>query len=149
MRRFAPRIAPCTHGFAPRIGKREATRATARSDAPWPLCLCGNTILRSYGGEFRCRASDRSPVITVVEIGHSVAAPYAGMILGELGRRGHQGREPEGGRRLPRLGPAVYRGDGDLLPRVQPRQARHHDRPRRSGRGRQAAGADPRSRRCR
>src|SRR6201987_2304380 len=35
--------------------------------------------------------------ITVVEIGHSVAAPYAGMILGELGAEVIKVENPKGG----------------------------------------------------
>jgi crotonobetainyl-CoA:carnitine CoA-transferase CaiB-like acyl-CoA transferase len=35
--------------------------------------------------------------ITVIEIGHSVAAPYAGMILGELGAEVIKVENPKGG----------------------------------------------------
>ena len=60
--------------------------------------------------------------LVVIEIGHSIAAPYAGMILGELGAEVIKVENPQGRRRLPRLGPAVCRGRGDLLSRGQPRQ---------------------------
>ncbi|MGH7064256.1 MAG: CoA transferase, partial [Stellaceae bacterium] len=35
--------------------------------------------------------------ITVIEIGHSIAAPYAGMILGELGAEVIKVENPQGG----------------------------------------------------
>jgi len=35
--------------------------------------------------------------VTVIEIGHSVAAPYAGMILGELGAEVVKVENPKGG----------------------------------------------------
>ena len=85
--------------------------------------------------------------LVVIEIGQSIAAPYAGMILGELGAEVIKGREPAHRRCRARLGAALRRGCRDLLSRGQPRQARHHDRSRRSGRSRKIEEADPRPRR--
>src|SRR5438552_10134663 len=85
--------------------------------------------------------------LSVVEIGHSVAAPYAGMILGELGAEVIKVENPKGGDACRGWGPALHRRDGDRISRLQPRQAGNHDRPRRSGSGRKAAWADPRARR--
>ena len=86
--------------------------------------------------------------LTVIEIGHSVAAPYAGMILGELGAEVIKVENPKGGDACRGWGPPFTEGHRDRVSRLQPRQARHHDRSRRPGSGRQAAGADPRPRRC-
>ena len=65
----------------------------------------------------------------------------ATMLLGDLGRRRHQGRAARG-RRDPRLGAAVGRrpagrdADGGLLPRGQPQQALDPARPRHARRRR-------------
>ena len=45
--------------------------------------------------------------LVVVEIGHSIAAPYAGMILGELGAEVVKVENPQDRRRCARLGAAV------------------------------------------
>ena len=75
--------------------------------------------------------------LTVIEIGHSVAAPYAGMILGELGAEVIKVENPKGGDACRGWGPPFTEGHGDRVSRLQPRQARHHDRSRRPGPGRQ------------
>ena len=48
--------------------------------------------------------------ITVVEIGHSVAAPYAGMILGELGAEVIKVENPNGGDACRGWGPPFTEG---------------------------------------
>src|ERR1700724_4723226 len=48
--------------------------------------------------------------LTVVEIGHSVAAPYAGMILGELGAEVIKVENPKGGDACRGWGPPFAEG---------------------------------------
>ena len=48
--------------------------------------------------------------LTVVEIGHSIAAPYAGMILGELGAEVIKVEHPEGGDACRGWGPPFSQG---------------------------------------
>ena len=48
--------------------------------------------------------------LTVVEIGHSVAAPYAGMILGELGAEVIKVENPKGGDAARGWGPPFAEG---------------------------------------
>ena len=48
--------------------------------------------------------------ITVIEIGHSVAAPYAGMILGELGAEVIKVENPKGGNACRGWGPPFTEG---------------------------------------
>src|ERR1700758_3413266 len=48
--------------------------------------------------------------ITVIEIGHSVAAPYAGMILGELGAEVIKVENPKGGDACRGWGPPFSEG---------------------------------------
>ena len=48
--------------------------------------------------------------LTVVEIGHSVAAPYAGMILGELGAEVIKVENPKGGDACRGWGPPFTEG---------------------------------------
>src|SRR6516164_11113120 len=48
--------------------------------------------------------------LTVIEIGHSVAAPYAGMILGELGAEVIKVENPKGGDACRGWGPPFTEG---------------------------------------
>ena len=48
--------------------------------------------------------------LTVIEIGHSVAAPYAGMILGELGGEVIKVENPKGGDACRGWGPPFSEG---------------------------------------
>src|SRR5207237_2251757 len=48
--------------------------------------------------------------VTVIEIGHSVAAPYAGMILGELGAEVIKVENPKGGDACRGWGPPFTEG---------------------------------------
>jgi crotonobetainyl-CoA:carnitine CoA-transferase CaiB-like acyl-CoA transferase len=48
--------------------------------------------------------------ITVIEIGHSIAAPYAGMILGELGAEVIKVENPKGGDAARGWGPPFAEG---------------------------------------
>src|SRR5215467_10525148 len=48
--------------------------------------------------------------VTVIEIGHSVAAPYAGMILGELGAEVFKVENPKGGDPCRGWGPPFTEG---------------------------------------
>src|SRR3984893_18661647 len=56
--------------------------------------------------------SSTSPLsgLTVIEIGHSVAAPYAGMILGELGAEVIKVENPRGGDACRGWGPPFTEG---------------------------------------
>src|ERR1700756_4281968 len=56
--------------------------------------------------------------ITVIEIGHSVAAPYAGMILGELGAEVIKVENPKGGDAARGWGPPFADGAGTCFPAV-------------------------------
>src|SRR5260370_38840485 len=65
-----------------------------------PLCLRGETM------------SSARPLagLVVIEIGHSIAAPYAGMILGELGAEVIKGENPQGGDACRGWGPPFLEG---------------------------------------
>src|ERR1043165_6959338 len=79
--------------------------------------------------------------IVVIEIGHSIAAPYAGMILGELGAEVIKLEYPRGGGGPPRRGPPLTGSRRALLSSGQAGKARHPDlppRPRRCGAAAQA-----------
>ncbi len=67
--------------------------------------------------------------LVVVELGHSVAAPIAGLILGELWRDGGEGREPRRRRRRPQLGAAVPARRRRHVPGDQPQQVLGRGRP--------------------
>ena len=71
--------------------------------------------------------------IVVIEIGHSIAAPYAGMILGELGAEVIKVENPKGGDAARGWGPPFPEGAATCFHAVNRRQARHHDRSRRPG----------------
>src|SRR5271166_5581435 len=78
--------------------------------------------------------------ITVIEIGHSVAAPYAGMILGELGAEVIKVENPKGGDACRGWGPPFTEGTATAF--------HAFNRAKRGitiDLGRPAAGADPRS----
>src|ERR1700730_8655152 len=68
--------------------------------SPCPLCRCGESIAsaRPLSG------------IVVIEIGHSIAAPYAGMILGELGAEVIKVENPKGGDAARGWGPPFQEG---------------------------------------
>ena len=82
------------------------------------------------------------PGLVVVEIGHSVAAPYAGIILGELGAEVIKVK-PQRRRSSARLGVHPLPWVLQARSRLRPRQFRHRRRPRRPCRGRTVAPADP------
>src|SRR5260370_39418785 len=65
-----------------------------------PLCLRGETM------------SSARPLagLVVIEIGHSIAAPYAGMILGELGAEVIKVENPQGGDACRGWGPPFLEG---------------------------------------
>ena len=83
--------------------------------------------------------------IVVIEIGHSIAAPYAGMILGELGAEVIKVENPKGGDAARGWGPPFQEGAATCFHAVNRAKARHHDRSRRAGRCGAAAHADPAS----
>ena len=66
--------------------------------------------------------------ITVIEIGHSVAAPYAGMILGELGAEVIKVENPKGGDACRGWGPPFT--DGTATERVEVEYPLGHPRRR-------------------
>ena len=69
----------------------------------------GGKRLRSKR-KVRCRAVRPLSGLTVIEIGHSVAAPYAGMILGELGAEVIKVENPKGGDACRGWGPPFTEG---------------------------------------
>src|SRR5206468_10453030 len=77
--------------------------------------LRASMVLRASGGPSpwsNPSMSSTRPLsgITVIEIGHSVAAPYAGMILGELGAEVIKVENPKGGDACRGWGPPFTEG---------------------------------------
>src|ERR1700752_5144468 len=58
--------------------------------------------------------------IVVIEIGHSIAAPYAGMILGELGAEVVKVENPKGGDACRGWGPPFAEGAATCFHAVNP-----------------------------
>jgi len=94
-------------------------------------------VVRASGDPFAWSNPSMSSVrplsgITVIEIGHSVAAPYAGMILGELGAEVIKVENPRGGDACRGCGPPLSAAR-TAARRGQPRDSRpgpmtHHGR---------------------
>src|SRR5437763_13787892 len=58
--------------------------------------------------------------IVAIEIGHSIAAPYAGMILGELGAAVIKAENPQGGDAARGWGPPFQEGAATTFHAVNP-----------------------------
>src|SRR5437868_12781203 len=94
---------------APQDLHHRATQAPRETPALCALCVSVVIDPWVYGGSLMTSIRPLSG-ITVVEIGHSVAAPYAGMILGELGAEVIKVENPKGGDACRGWGPPFLEG---------------------------------------
>ena len=131
------------HGRAHRTPARGADAADRIRDVAMPPPRRSAMTARRRRDRRRSHERDSqqsarvSTGIRVVEQGTFITGPCAGMMLADLGRRCHQGREP-GRRSLPQLpGRPVLAA----FPGLQPQQARH--RPRSEARRRPGAVREP------
>ncbi len=86
--------------------------------------------------------------LVVIEIGQSVAAPYAGMILGELGAEVIKVENPRTGDAARGWGPPFAEGAATCFHAVNRAKRGITIDLAAPGRSRKAEGADPRPRRC-
>ena len=132
------------HGPIGHSGANKGCGPDACSPSKLPALLCPLCL----PGESMASVTPLSGIV-VIEIGHSIAAPYAGMILGELGAEVIKVENPKGGDACRGWGPPFQEGAATCFHAVNRGQARHHGRSRRPGGGGAAARADPGARRCR
>jgi crotonobetainyl-CoA:carnitine CoA-transferase CaiB-like acyl-CoA transferase len=72
-------------------------------------------VCQPYERSQICRLGHPLAGITVVELGHSVAAPYAGLILADLGARVIKVENPKGGDYARGWGPPLWKGTASLF----------------------------------
>src|SRR5204862_6341600 len=108
-------------GCAQPVGHRPASACRCSLRAPQSnlggldrlsLRMLSASVIRGAGVRKELSMSSPHPLsgLTVVEIGHSVAAPYAGMILGELGAKVIKVENPKGGDACRGWGPPFTEG---------------------------------------
>jgi crotonobetainyl-CoA:carnitine CoA-transferase CaiB-like acyl-CoA transferase len=81
--------------------------------------------------------------VTVVELGHSVAAPYAGLILADLGARVIKVENPGGGDYARGWGPPFWRDTASVFHALNRGKEGHYGRFPRCARLREAEVAHP------